>query len=1173
MLCRLFFWRLSIMAPAMSRWAASLLGLFLLLDVTSFGQSYTIATYAGPSLPVNGGIATAQAIDFPYAVISDGAGGFYVSSFAPCRIYRVGADGKLTVVAGSGVPGFSGDGGPAVSAQINGPMGMVLDGLGNLYFADNGNNRIRQITPAGIINTMAGTGVFGFAGDGGPAANAQLRGPRSVAFDGVGNLFVADTSNVRIRKIDPTGNITTVAGNGTAGFTGDSGPATSAQIGVPEGIAVDASGNLYIAEPNNGRVRKVTADGIIHTIAGNGTSGFSGDGGPALSAQFSLPYGIAIDASGNILISDLNNGRIRKVDPSGTITTVAGSATRGFAGDGGPATSAQIVSPFRVAVDEAGNLLIADGSNHRVRKVTTDGIIRTAAGNGVAGFSGDGGAATNSQLNLPYGVALDAGGNLLIAELNNNRVRTVSASGVINTLAGTGTAGNAGDGGPAARAQLRNPSDVLIDGSGNIFIADSNNNKVRKITPAGVISTAAGTGTRGFVGDNGPATAAQLAVPNGLAVDASGILYITDQGNQRVRKLALDGTLLSIAGNGTQGSAGDGGQALYAQLNTAYSIAVDGAGNLFIADTNNHRIRKVTPTGMITTVVGADGIAGFSGDGGQALYAQLNFPAGVAVDATGNLFIADTNNNRIRMVNVAGTITTIAGTGSGGFRGDGGSALTAWLSQPRRLTVDASGNIFVADSGNHRIRKLTPAAQPSATFTVADGGAMSFQTGGSPAGSVTVGYARVTPDQGAQSPSGFAIFGFRQNNVLVSEASVTGSGLIRSGRIYAEISGTVNTGIAIANPNNQAATVSFFFTDSSGDFNRGSTTIPANGQIAAFLNQSPFSGRFLTGTFTFSSTLPVSVLASRGLLNERGEFLLTTLSVTELPAAASTATLVFPQFAVGGGWTTQIVLVNPTDTTLQGFIEFRDSRGQITTAAVPAANNLTYAIPARSSFKLQTSGASTVALTGSVHIIPAGQTATPAGLAIFSLQSRGITVSLTGIPAAPAGSAFRVFAESFGDFDRSAVGSVRTGLAIANTSAQATVVLVEVKTLSGDTGLVGTISVPGNGQASLFLSQIPGIDTLLTPFRGMLRLTSLTPITVAGIRARYNERNDLLVTTTPPGNESITPPASGVYFPQFADAGGYNTQFVLFSGQPGQTSSGSLQFVSQSGAAMNLVIR
>ena len=461
-------------------------------------------------------------------------------------------------------------------------------------------------------------------------------------------------------------------------------------------------------------------------------------------------------------------------------------------------------------------------------------------------------------------------------------------------------------------------------------------------------------------------------------------------------------------------------------------------------------------------------------------------------------------------------------------------------------------------------------AQTSATFAIKDGGGMSFQTDGAASAALAVGYAKVSTDPGAQPPSGLAIIDFRENNLLVNEAGVPASGVITSGRIYAEISSTVNTGIAIANPTNQTATITFFFSDSSGDFGPNATTIPPNGHIATFLNQAPFNGRSsLTGTFTFSSNIPVSVLAMRGRVNERGEFLLTTLPVTDLSAPPSAAPIIFPHFAAGGGATTQIVLVNPTDAMLTGGLEFRDPSGQVTN---PFNNDLTYTIPPRSSFEMQISLASSQLVTGSLRVIPAANTTTPTGLSIFSFQSNGVTVSEAGVSAASPGSAFRVFVESTGDFDHAEAGSMRTGLAIANTSPQATTVVVEVKNLDGNTGLIGTLSIPGNGQKSLFVNQISGIQTLLTPFRGMLKLTSFAPITIVGIRARYNERNDFLISTTPPGDEGVPPPASGLYFPQFADAGGYSTQFVLFSAQPGQRPSGTLQLVPQASGAVNLVL-
>ena len=341
-----------------------------------------------------------------------------------------------TAVAGTGTRGFSGDGGPATDAQLNGPFGVALDNEGNLYIVDKDGQRIRKVDSSGIITTVAGTGTAGFSGDGGPATSAQLSGPRAVALDGAGNLYIADTENHRIRKVDTAGTITTVAGTGTRGFSGDGGSATSAGLNRPSGVAVDGAGNLYLADKNNHRIRKVDASGTITTVAGTGDEGFSGDGGPATSALLNRPWAIALDRAGNLYITDIRNIRIRKVDTSGTITTVAGTGTAGFSGDGGPATNAQLSSPMGVALDGAGNLYIVDNRNIRIRKVDTGGTITTVAGTGAFGFSGDGGPATSAQLSGPRAVALDGAGNLYIAEFGNRRIRKVDTSGTITTVAG-----------------------------------------------------------------------------------------------------------------------------------------------------------------------------------------------------------------------------------------------------------------------------------------------------------------------------------------------------------------------------------------------------------------------------------------------------------------------------------------------------------------------------------------------------------------------------------------------------------------------------------------------------------------------------------------------------------------------------------------------------------------
>jgi uncharacterized protein (TIGR03437 family) len=659
-----------------------------------------------------------------WGVAVDATGAVYATDYLDCLVVKTLPSGTLRVVAGNGICGYSGDGGPATGASLR-PGGVAVDATGNVYIADSSNNRIRKVTPVGIITTVAGNGQWGYSGDGGPATAAWLGSPQGVVVDAAGNLYIADTYNYRIRKVTPAGVITTVAGDGQQGNSGDGGPATAASLYYPRGVAVDAAGNLYIADTSNWRIRKVTPEGTITTVAGNGQSGYSGDGGLATAAWLNDPTGVAVDAAGNLYIADTYNYRIRKVTPAGVITTVAGNGQSGYSGDGGPATAAGLNDPTGVEVDAAGNLYIADGRNSRVRKVTPAGTITTLAGNGQYRYGGDGGPATAAGLNGPTGVAVDAAGNLYIADAVNNRIRKVTPSGTITTVAGNGQEGYAGDGGPATAASLWLPEGVAVDAAGNLYIADSNNSRIRKVTPAGTITTVAGNGQWGYSGDGGPATPAMLGDPGGVAVDAAGNLYIADTGNSRIRKVTPGGTITTVAGGGS--GLGDGGPATGASLRPE-GVAVDAAGDLYIADTRNNRIRKVTPSGTITTVAGNGGWS-YSGDGGPATAAMLGGPGGVAVDAAGNLYIADTGNSRIRKVTPGGTITTAAGPGQERYSGDGGPATAASLSHPQDVAVDAAGNLYIADTGNDRIRKVLAAPPPlsvsrqALTFSAAAGAA------------------------------------------------------------------------------------------------------------------------------------------------------------------------------------------------------------------------------------------------------------------------------------------------------------------------------------------------------------------------------------------------------------------------------------------------------------------
>jgi len=333
----------------------------------------------------------------------------------------------ITTVCGTGDPGYTGgDGVAATLASIYHPWGVVTDAAGNLYIGDQGNNRIRKVSPSGIITTIAGNGYPGYSGDGGPATAAEINAPQGVVLDLAGNVYFADGYNNCVRKVDMSGVISTFAGTGALGYGGDGGPATASLINNPHGIAIDNGGNIYIADYGNTRVRKVTTDGIIHTIAGNGYVGYSGDGGPATAAEMDLVNDVAVDNHGNLFIADYNNNVIRRVDTSYTITTFAGTGAYGYSGDGGPATAAEMVGPGGICFDNYGSVYFGDVNNNVIRKINPDGVISTFAGTGTAGYSGDGGEATAATFYRPGVVTFDGGGNFYVADIANNRIRKIA---------------------------------------------------------------------------------------------------------------------------------------------------------------------------------------------------------------------------------------------------------------------------------------------------------------------------------------------------------------------------------------------------------------------------------------------------------------------------------------------------------------------------------------------------------------------------------------------------------------------------------------------------------------------------------------------------------------------------------------------------------------------------
>ncbi|MDX2043801.1 MAG: HYR domain-containing protein [Acidobacteriota bacterium] len=877
----------------------------------------------------------------------DTNGNTYVSDTNFHRIRRIAPDGKIFHFAGAtnGTSGSGGDNGSAASARFNRPTSLAVDAQNNLYVSDSGNNRVRVINlTTNIVTNYAGTGGAGYNNDGVIATNSSLNNPAGISLDAAGNLFIADRNNHRIRRVDAVSKLmTTVAGDGNQGFGGDGGAAISAQLSGPADVTVDGGGNVYIADQINHRVRRVKTNGTIETIAGNGTAGFTGDGGAGTSAQLNSPASLELDADCSLFVGDSNNLRIRKLMPSSTggttnrnpvITSTIGNQTmtkgqaltlpltatdedndmitfslvnapafadiinqnptgrtatlrlqpttagtfdniqvRASDGRGGVATSAAfsitvnepapgnqpptanagqlpatleaifatgapvnlngsgsdpdgdpvtfswmdngnviatsavttvtlgigthsivlkvsdnkgantsttaqtvvvrdttpptiagvpaaittaatsaaganinytmptatdlVDGVVQVVADKASGSLFAVGAT-TVRFTATDSRgnaataqfivtitpfvsggtptsynISTFAGSGNYGFSGDGGQAIDAAMKQITAITRAEAG-LMIADSVGRVVRRVDAQGVIRTIAGNSANGNGGDGGQANFAQISAPSGVVTDANGNTYVSDTAFHRIRRIASDGKIFHFAGstTGVSGSIGDNGVAASARFNRPTALAVDAQN-LYIVDSGNHRVRAINLTTNIVTtVAGNGGAGYGGDDVLATIASLNNPSGLTLDAAGNLFIADRSNHRVRKVDAVTKLISTIAGNGEPGFAGDSNQAATAQLNSPTDVAVDAAGNVFIVDQTNNRVRRVNAAGVIETIAGNGTVGYSGDGGPALQAQITQPTAIEVESDGSILVGDNGNLRVRKLTPAGPP-----------------------------------------------------------------------------------------------------------------------------------------------------------------------------------------------------------------------------------------------------------------------------------------------------------------------------------------------------------------------------------------------------------------------------------------------------------------------------
>jgi sugar lactone lactonase YvrE len=619
----------------------------------------------------------------------------------------------LALLAGNTGGGGNSDG-TIAAARFLAPNSVAADSAGNVYVADTGNHTIRKITPGGLVSTLAGTPRISGSTDG-SGAEASFYNPSGVATDTAGNIYVADSGNHTIRKITPAGVVSTLAG--MPGIPGNAdGIGAEARFYNPLGIATDGAENVYVADAWNSAIRKITPTGVVTTLAGTsntpGVPGIPGSAdGMGATASFNGPSGVATDSAGNVYVADTWNSTIRKITPDGMVSTLAGAPMINGGMDGTGA-AARFYNPSGVATDSLGNIYVTDSGNHTLRKITANGMVSTLAGFPLIYGSADG-LGYGARFNHLTGVATDSSGYIYVADKENNTIRKITPAGMVSTLAGIPMV-DGGTDGTGTDASFKSPNGLSTDSSGNIYAADSGNHTIRKITPSGVVITLAGTSNVSGNTD-GAGSAASFVYPNSVATDSAGNVYVADTWNHTIRKITPDGMVTTLAGNpGVFGSADGTGAA--ARFNAPFGIATDSAGNVYVADSNNSTIRKITPVGTVSTLAGTPGITG-SADG-TGTVASFFSPYAVATDSTGNVYVADTWNHTIRKITPAGMVSTFAGTPGISGSADGNSG-AAKFHIPCGIATDNVGNVYVADTWNHTIRKITPAGVVNTVVGVA----------------------------------------------------------------------------------------------------------------------------------------------------------------------------------------------------------------------------------------------------------------------------------------------------------------------------------------------------------------------------------------------------------------------------------------------------------------------
>ncbi len=705
--------------PQAKRWLAGSVAILAVLSplaARDIDWRILAGSPTGPGL--RDGPAAQALFHYPGGVACDASGNRYVADTSNHVIRKISPSGETTTLAGSPREPGSADG-TGASARFNEPFGLALDGNGFLLVTDSANHAVRRVSSSGEVTTVAGTIGIPGAVDG-PAGQASFNYPAGIAVDSENRILLADHYNNTIRRISTDGQVSTIAGlAGTYGS--DDGPASAARFSNPGGVCITPDGSVFVTDVSNNTIRRISPAGEVSTLAGlAGAEGFSDGAGAA--ARFNYPYALVADPEGNLIVADSINHLLRVVTPAGHVTTLAGSAgVEGFVD--GPGNAARFSFPQGIARHPVtGEITVADSLNHSLRIVTVEGVTSTLAGGPLQPGVTDG-TGTAARFRSPSAIITLTAGGFAVADTGNHTIRGISNHGETRTIAGIPrTSGSTN--GPAATATFSAPAGITVDTQGNFFIADRSNKMIRKLSSAGVVSTHAASPAL-VIPENQWITDTRFHELSGVVVNSSGTVYCTDF--NQIRRVGTDGTLVQVAGKfrkvrfippnshitfweATVGTNNGDGTGTDATIGRALGPCMDSRGNIYFADSGHHTIRRCSPAGAVATIAGKANESGSSD--GTAGTARFKNPSAVAVAPDGTLYVTDSGNQLIRKISPGGVVTTIGGNaGLSGF--SEGTGPLALFSSPGGIAYDAgTGAILVADTANHRIMRGLPESAP-----------------------------------------------------------------------------------------------------------------------------------------------------------------------------------------------------------------------------------------------------------------------------------------------------------------------------------------------------------------------------------------------------------------------------------------------------------------------------